>query len=267
MRAVILAAGRGTRIAAVHAAPKCLLRFGRHTILDYQIQGLAEAGVREIALVVGYERERIVDHIAHWYLDSGLSIDFITNPRFAATNNIYSLGLARPWVGFHPFVVLNADVLFHPQILQKALRAGNDISLVIDTHYREETAKVIIRNGHVVALSKGIPREQSSGTFVNIAVFSRRGAEMLFNTVEAMIAEGQVNVFFNEAVMRLSRDGIPIGFTEISGLPWAEIDDPGDLDYARTEVYPALPGLAFSDPAQQESDEGSARILGLDSAA
>jgi len=267
MRAVILAAGRGTRIAAVHAAPKCLLGFGGDTILDYQIHALAGAGIREIGLVVGYERERIVDHIAHRYLDSGLSIDFITNPRFAVTNNIYSLGLARSWVGFHRLVVLNADVLFHPQIFSQARRPEGDISLVVDPAYREETAKVIIRNGRVVTLSKGIPRGEASGTFVNIATFSRRGAQMLFDTIDAMIAQGRVDVFFNQAIMRLGGNGVPIGFTEVRGLPWVEIDDPGDLDYARREIYPALPPLAVPGEEARGGNERWATSAGMDSAA
>ena len=56
-----------------------------------------------------------------------------------------------------------------------------------------------------------------------------------------MIAEGRVNEFFNAAVQRLVERGLRVGVSSTSGLPWAEIDDETDLQFARSKVYPLLP--------------------------
>src|SRR5262245_24511773 len=66
MKALILAAGRGTRIRSVHAdRPKCLIRFNdsNSTILDNQIESLFAAGVMKIGIVVGYEKDQIIQHV------------------------------------------------------------------------------------------------------------------------------------------------------------------------------------------------------------
>jgi choline kinase len=155
-------------------------------------------------------------------------------------------------VGVSDFIVLNADVLYHPGIILPAVTTRADISVIIDEEWREETMKVIIRDGKVLAMSKAIPRQQYSGTYVNITTFSRRVCRPLFAAMEALIEEGRVNEFFNVAVERLIAGGVPVSFTKTGGLPWAEVDDPGDLWYARTSVYPRLvaelvPGLMLAE--------------------
>src|SRR5262245_12273391 len=110
MKAVILAAGQGTRIRSVHGDhPKCLIQVGDNTILDHQLEALSIAGVEEVAIVVGYEREQIIRHVRARYSGACPRVHFIENPAFAITNNIYSLWLAREWVRGDSFVCLNAD--------------------------------------------------------------------------------------------------------------------------------------------------------------
>ena len=64
MKAVILAAGQGTRIRAVHGEhPKCLIEVDDATILDHQLEALSKAGINDVAIVVGYEKEQIINHV------------------------------------------------------------------------------------------------------------------------------------------------------------------------------------------------------------
>jgi choline kinase len=55
-----------------------------------------------------------------------------------------------------------------------------------------------------------------------------------------LISWGRVNEFFNIAVQHLADEGVMIGSTSTAGLPWAEIDDPSDLAFARAHVFPKL---------------------------
>jgi choline kinase len=73
--------------------------------------------VREIGVVVGYEKDQIISHITKNHWGSLQRIKFIENARFLETNNIYSLWLAREWLKGDSFVALNADVAFDPEIL------------------------------------------------------------------------------------------------------------------------------------------------------
>jgi len=241
MKAVILAAGQGTRIRSVHGErPKCLIEVDDKTILDRQIEGLAMVGINQIAIVVGYEKEQIIGHVTARSNCASPRIDFIENPVFAITNNIYSLWLAREWIGGDSFVCLNADVIFDPKILNDAVKSDALISMIVDPEWRDETMKVIISNGRVVRMSKKISKQEYSGTYIGITLFNEAVYDQFFCKMRELIRRGCVNDFFNVAVQELADQGLRVGFTTAAGSPWAEIDDPLDLTFAQENIFPQL---------------------------
>jgi choline kinase len=242
MKAVILAAGQGTRIRAVHGEhPKCLIEVDDKTILDHQIDGLLRAGIDKIAIVVGYEKQQIIRHVHRRFERRHTpKIDFIENPAFAITNNIYSLWIARAWIGADGFVCLNADVIFDPQVLISAVKTDSPVSMIVDPEWRDETMKVIISNGRVVRMSKKISKQEFSGTYIGITVFDQAVNALFFARMQNLVQGGRVNDFFNVAVQELVDEGLQVGFTTTAGAPWAEIDDPLDLSFAQQNVFPQL---------------------------
>ena len=89
MRAIILAAGTGTRLRPLTAGcPKCLVPMGKQVLIDFQLNALRAVGVDDIVLVLGYEADQVRSHC-------GTGVRYIDNTAFATTNSIYSLYLAR----------------------------------------------------------------------------------------------------------------------------------------------------------------------------
>jgi L-glutamine-phosphate cytidylyltransferase len=241
VKAVILAAGQGTRIRSVHGEhPKCLIEVDNTTILDHQLDSLSLAGIRDVAIVVGYEKEQIINHVMNRKANTLPRIHFIENPAFAITNNIYSLWLALEWLRGDSFIVLNADVIFDAEILDIAVRSKSPISMIVDPLWRDETMKVIIHGNRVMQMSKKILREHFSGTYIGITVFSKTIQPRFFDKMSSLISAGRVNDFFNVAVQELVDEGIQVGYTNTDGLAWAEIDDPTDLSFAQQNVFPQL---------------------------
>jgi len=241
MKAVILAAGQGTRIRSVHGEhPKCLIEVDETTILDNQLEALSMAGVNDVAIVVGYEKEQIIAHVRNKRLSYNQRVHFIENPAFAITNNIYSLWVASNWLRDESFIVLNADVIFDPHILKSAVQPYAAISMIVDPLWRDETMKVIIEDDRVIRMSKKISREEFSGTYIGITVFSKSIQDRFFDKLDGLIAAGRVNDFFNVAVQELVDEDIHVGYTSTDGLAWAEIDDPFDLTFAQQTVFPNL---------------------------
>ena len=241
MKAVILAAGQGTRIRSVHGErPKCLIEVDNTTILDHQLEALLRAGIKEVAIIVGYEKEQIINHVMSREASNVQRIHFIENPAFAITNNIYSLWLALDWVRDDSFVVLNADVIFDADILGSAVRTNALISMIVDPLWRDETMKVIIHGDRIMQMSKKISREQFSGTYIGITIFSKAIQTRFFYKMSTLISAGRVNDFFNAAVQELVDEGVHAGYTSTNGLAWAEIDDPTDLSFAQQNVFPQL---------------------------
>jgi L-glutamine-phosphate cytidylyltransferase len=240
MKAVILAAGKGTRIRSVHGEhPKCLIEVDNTTILEHQLDALSMIGINDVAIVVGYEKEQIIAHVNARQLFTQ-KIHFIENPAFAITNNIYSLWLALDWLRGDSFIVLNADVIFDPEILDLAVRPHAPISMIVDPLWRDETMKVVILDDHIIRMSKTISRKEFCGTYIGITVFARAIQDRFFHKMEEVIAGGRVNEFFNFVVQELANEGVPVGYTSTDGLPWAEIDDPVDLTFAQHNVFPQL---------------------------
>ncbi|RZU35551.1 NTP transferase domain-containing protein [Edaphobacter modestus] len=241
MKAVILAAGQGTRIRSVHGEhPKCLIEVDETTILDHQLDALSTAGVNEVAIVVGYEKEQIVSHIGNKRLGDNQRIYFIENGAFAITNNIYSLWTASDWLRGDSFIVLNADVIFDPDILNSAVQPFAPISMIVDPLWRDETMKVMIEDDRVTRMSKKISQEEFSGTYIGITVFSKSIQNRFFDKLSTVIAAGRINDFFNVVVQELADEGVHVGYTSTDGLAWAEIDDPLDLTFAQQSVFPNL---------------------------
>src|SRR4029077_12827942 len=105
MKAVILAAGKGTRIRSVHGEhPKCLIEVDNTTILDHQLDALSMIGINDVAIVVGYEKEQIIAHVNTRTPNAHQRIHVFENPAFAITNNIYSLWLVLEWLRGESFI-------------------------------------------------------------------------------------------------------------------------------------------------------------------
>ncbi len=251
MRAIILAAGKGLRLRLTEAEPaKCLLRVGKKTLVERQIGYLRAAGVSEIALVVGFEAERI-------RRACGIEVKYIENSKFAETNSMYSLWLAREFFA-GGFVVLNADVLFHPQMLTDLLTARHDDAILVSykngTKYGAEEMKVKVRGGHLLDISKTTDPDEADGENVGIVKFGATGSAVLAEELETLVGNGEHRAWAPRAFLEFTKKR-PLPVVGTRGYPWIEIDFPEDLQRARDEILPELPELV-SLKACAAADEG-----------
>lgn len=94
MKAIILAAGIASRLRPLtDHKPKCLLEIRKQCLLGRAIDGLIFNGIREVIIVTGYLQEQIIGFVQGHYPD--LKVEYIYNEKYASTNNIYSLWLAK----------------------------------------------------------------------------------------------------------------------------------------------------------------------------
>jgi choline kinase len=236
MRAVILAAGRGGRLRDVMGSePKCLAQVGASTLIERQIQTLRDCGVNAITVVTGYRLE-------HVQRACGPRVDFVHNERFASTNSLYSLWLARAAL-MDGFVVLNCDVLFHAQLLEDLLSARYEDALLVaargDDAYSDEEMKVRIRAGRVAQISKTIPSGEADAENVGIAKFGPDGAAALVGDMSRLIAGGALGDWVTAAFGAFCSHR-PLYTVETRGFPWIEIDVPEDYWRACAQVLPAI---------------------------
>lgn len=236
MRGVILAAGRGGRLQDVTGPlPKCLARIGTATLLERQLAALRMQGISEIVVVGGYA----VDEVRRV---CGQRATIVNNARFASTNSLYSLWLSRELL-VDGFVVMNCDVLFHPQLLADLLSARYEDALLMaprgDAGYGDEEMKVVVRGGCVVEIAKTIAPEQADGENVGIAKFGVAGAAALIEILDRLVVEDGRKAWLPAAFAVFCQQR-RLHAIETRGFPWIEIDFPDDYWRACAQVLPAI---------------------------
>ncbi len=236
MKGIILAAGRGARLTGGgNEMPKCLVTLGGETLLSRNIRLLRDAGLDEVVVVVGCAAD-IVRRTCQ-------GVDFIENSRFAQTNSLYSLWLARPQLA-DGFVVMNCDVLVHPQLVTDLLTARHEDALLLayrdeDTVYGDEEMKVRVRFGRVADISKTMDPREADGENLGIVKFGTTGARVLIENMDALIAAGNDRAWVPRA-FKAFVERRPLHAIGTRGFPWTEIDFPEDYRRAVEVVLPQI---------------------------
>ena len=236
MKGIILAAGRGARLnGGDRDTPKCLVNLGGETLLSRNIRLLREAGIADVAVVVGCAADRV--RCLH------PDVTFVENTKFAQTNSLYSLWLAQTHLT-EGFVVMNCDVLVHPQLLTDLLTAAHEDALLLayreaGTDYGDEEMKVRVRRGCVVEMSKAMDPDEADGENLGIVKFGSSGAQLLIHKMDDLVAAGALTAWVPMAFSAFAAER-PLHVIGTRGLPWTEIDFPDDYCHALDVVLPAI---------------------------
>ncbi len=236
MKAVILAAGRGTRMGELTLdRPKCLLPIRNRCTIDYAIENLVNAGIAKynIAIVVGFKKEMIIQHV-------GDTCVYIENPEFSHTNDMYSFGLTRDFVGNSDCVFLHADVFFDPTILRDCVSYEPLKNvLVVDTdNWTEESMKVEVKNGIVVRSSKALKPENTYGDWIGMAKFAGESIHHIFDTIEYQVELGESDTHMGVACFTpMAQAGHKFYSMPTNNRPWIEADFDFELEKANSSIY------------------------------
>ncbi len=255
MRAIILAAGRGKRLAEHNPddRPKCLLEFGGQSLLGRMLATLAQAGVPAVELVVGYEADRIIDHVGT--LAARPDVSFHYNPHYL-DGSVVSLATAGAVLRTgETTLVMDADVLFHPDILFRLLRSSHENCYLLDREFEpgDEPVKVAVRDGRMVDFRKRLADDlvcDFVGESVGFFRFAGDGARAVAEACDRYRDEGLADAPHEEALRDVLLAGPEgFGFEDVTGLPWLEIDFVEDIARAHAEILPAVEA-ATPEPAE-----------------
>lgn len=231
MKALILAAGMGTRIQKLSKGmPKCLLKVNGKTIIEQQLNKLEKYGIskKNVVVVTGYKADLVKKA-------NGEDITYIHNKDFETTNSLYSLWLARNENFDDGMILLNADVIFHDQILFKLINDKCKNSLLVDFNKKlidGEMNVIVDQNGMVKKISKKISASKASGESIQIVKFSKSAVNILFEECQKLIANG-INDKFPAYVFEHIINKKKISAVNNENYPWVEIDYPQDYEQAK----------------------------------
>lgn len=229
MKALILAAGMGTRLAPLtDNCPKALVKVNGESIILKQIQNLYDNDVRDITVIAGYKAELLQETVFNKYPE----INIINSIDYAVTNNMYSAYLARKIIGDEEFLMMNADVFCDASVVSGLLDFDAPNAIVTEIgNYIDESMKVIQRDGRIVRIAKTITKEEAFGVSIDIYKFSREGARVFFGKCAEYIEEKKELKLWSEVALNDILSEVVFKACPLVGR-WIEIDNHDDLSDA-----------------------------------
>lgn len=254
-RAVVLAAGFGSRLREADNCPKPLREVASVPLLTRVLRCLAASGIERAAIVLGYQADQIREALERQE-GLGLELDYVLNEQFSKSNGV-SVLTARDYVGSE-CVLSMADHLYSPRVVDAVLSsefAEGSCVLAVDYDIPrcfdlDDATKVRVEKQRIVEISKSLP----SYNALDAGVF-RIGPSLIEALDSVYRVKGDCSL--SDGVQALSRRG-EFFASDICGAPWIDVDTPEAARHAahlvqvlgdrlerapelRLPVFPALP--------------------------
>jgi len=234
MKAIIYAAGRGTRLQS--DSPKILLEFGGKTLLEWHALRLREAGVREIVLVTGHLREQVAEVLP--------DICEIVNPRFHE-GSLLSLKVSLPEIeeSSEPLLLMDADVFYPTGMLDRLTESVHGTALLLDREFStndDDPMLVPVKNGRPIDFRKHWRGEADFvGESIGFFKIAPTDFPLLIKETEARSRGSSCADSYDDVLRTLVLAG-RFGYEDVTGLRWIEIDFPADVIRARHQLVPMI---------------------------
>ena len=239
MKGIILAAGTASRLRPLtDHTPKCLLTVGEKSILQRTIDNLIKNSVTDLVVVTGYLGEQVEGFIIDNY--PYLKVELVYNQQYAKTNNIYSLWLTKKFVVNHEILLLDSDIVFDRRVLGLLINSEYKNCLAVKSTEKlsaEEIKISLHSDNSIAAISKEVDPQTAMGESIGIEKFSTGFVLKLFDVLDKMILQENLNdIFYEAAFQRLIDNGAKLFPVSVGELKCLEIDFVEDFEKAAQEV-------------------------------
>ena len=245
MQAMILAAGMGRRLKELtQNNTKCMVKVNGVTLIDRMLHQIEKHDLERIVIVVGYEGQKLVEHIAT--LGIRTPIVYVENPIYDKTNNIYSLALASDKLQEDDTLLFESDLIFEDSVIDALLDDPRDTLTLVDKYesWMDGTCVKLGSDDSIEAFvpGKAFKFNESDDYYktVNIYKFSKHFSEHYYVPFLKAYQEALgVNEYYEQVLRVITMlDDPEIRAKKLTGQLWYEIDDIQDLDIAASMFTP-----------------------------
>lgn len=242
MQAIILAAGMGRRLGELTKDnTKCMVEVNGVRLIDRLLNQLAPLGLNRVVIVVGYEGQKLRDYIGDRYADR-LHIEYVNNPVYDKTNNIYSLALAKEQLQEDDTLLIESDLIFDDAMFSLILNDQRP-NLALVAKYQTWMDGTMVCIDDDCNIVNFVPKQAFNYAdtnryykTVNIYKFSRDFSRHKYVPFLEAYSKAMGNNEYYEQVLRVITflDKSDLKALPITNEKWYEIDDIQDLDIAST---------------------------------
>lgn len=242
MQAIILAAGMGRRLGELTKNnTKCMVKVNGVTLIDRLLGQLSSLNLSRVVLVVGYEGEKLKQYIGNRF-DKSLKIEYVENPIYDKTNNIYSLALAKEQMMEEDTLLIESDLIFDDTLFNLILENPYP-NLALVAKYESWMDGTMVRIDKECNILDFVPKKSfnysdvdSYYKTVNIYKLSKEFSKDIYIPFLEAYTKAMGNNEYYEQVLRVITflDKVELKALPISHERWYEIDDVQDLDIAET---------------------------------
>ncbi len=233
MKAIILAAGRGSRMKGwTEELPKCMLELDGKPLLQHQVDAMQASGIHEIAVVTGYRKEKLKAH--------GITHRF-ENLRWQETNMVRSLMAANAWLTEQPCIISYGDIFYAPSAPKSLGQSTADIAITYDINFWELWSRRfsdpladlenfrVDAQGYVTDIGgRAKRREDIEGQYMGLLMIRPQGWKQITAFLQSkpseVVDKMDMTSLLRELIIRKMR---------IQGIAyhdsWGEVDVPDDL--------------------------------------
>jgi choline kinase len=234
MKAIILAAGRGSRMGEItDQIPKCLVKVDGKPLIEWQLDAMKSSGIKEIGVVTGYKREVIANYNLTEFL----------NPDWSETNMVYSLNKAEKWLNNNDVIVSYSDIFYEPKAIYDLKNSESNIGVSYDPEWLNiwqqrfldpltdaETFKLDAQGNIVEIGRKPKDLKDIDGQYMGLLRFSSNAWEVAMKSINV----GSHSLCKSMDMTSLIQHIINKTGLEVKGIPyrglWGEVDSVSDLE-------------------------------------
>lgn len=238
MKGIILSAGQGRRLLPLTTnLPKCLIRVGGRTVLEWQLRMLAAAGIHHVVVVVGFgaaEVERRLPEIT----PPGMQVRPLFNELYDRADNLVSCAVASPEMA-EDFLLVNGDTLAETSVVARLLTSPETpvaMAIAEKDAYDADDMKVSRAGKRVTRVGKDLPADVSHGEAIGFSLYRGRGPALFTQALDEILREPEGSRRWYLSAVNLLAGRGQVQAVGIEGARFAEIDYLQDLPRARALV-------------------------------
>ena len=233
MKAIILAAGRGSRMKKMTShQPKCLVMLQGRPLIEWQLNALREAGINEISIVTGYRSYALRQY----------NLTEFHNKNWSQTNMLSSLACAEDWLAENDCIVTYGDIFFEYSALLSLKQVTANIAITYDKNWKKlwlkrfekplldaETFKLNENSSVTEIGNRPKSFKDIQGQFMGLLKFTPKGWSTIQKLRKELFPTERDQIDITSALNKI----IDSNKTEIRGVKyeksWGEVDMESDL--------------------------------------